>query len=297
MLSQLWTGWGKEGQEPLWLKGQQQHQVILQWKAQPRCYSQQHVSHTGSCLGFGLKLKQRKPMRNPHWLGITGARKGFSFSVCKKTLLKPSLQDILPHSWFMWCHWRIYLLDKHYFKVLTTHYPVIRAHGLTTTSAVSWNHLGWKSPLRLRPAIPPALPSPPCPQVPHPLSPSRDGNSTTALGRLFQFLTILPVIFFFLISNLNLSCHNFRLCPISSWCNYFLGHLTTAWDKLSSSLLTRLAPVSSALTEAELYKVFLNENFYCRDLQSIVHVWEKNLLCGGEELPSLLLVGKVVATR
>lgn len=25
------------------------------WKAQPRCYSQQHLSHTGSCLGFGLK--------------------------------------------------------------------------------------------------------------------------------------------------------------------------------------------------------------------------------------------------
>jgi len=43
---------------------------------------------------------------------------------------------------------------------------------------------------------------------------SRDGDSTTALDRLFQCLTTLLVKKFLLISNLNLPWHNLRLFPL-----------------------------------------------------------------------------------
>jgi len=49
------------------------------------------------------------------------------------------------------------------------------------------------------------MPDKPCSQVPHPhgfLNPSRDGDSSTALGSLVQRLTTLSVKKFFLISNL-----------------------------------------------------------------------------------------------
>jgi len=49
----------------------------------------------------------------------------------------------------------------------------------------------------------------------HLLNTSRDGDSTTYLGSLFQFLTALSVNKFFLISNLNLPWCNLRLFPLS----------------------------------------------------------------------------------
>ena len=51
------------------------------------------------------------------------------------------------------------------------------------------------------------MPTKPCPEVPVStrfLNISRDGDSTTSLGSLFQCLTILSVKKFFLVSNLNL---------------------------------------------------------------------------------------------
>jgi len=42
------------------------------------------------------------------------------------------------------------------------------------------------------------------------LNTSRDGDSTTSLGSLFQCLTTLSVKKFFLISNLNLPWHSLR---------------------------------------------------------------------------------------
>jgi len=53
------------------------------------------------------------------------------------------------------------------------------------------------------------------------LNTSRDGDSTTSLGSLFQCLTTLSVKKCFLISRLNLPCHNLRpfplvLSPVSS---------------------------------------------------------------------------------
>ena len=46
------------------------------------------------------------------------------------------------------------------------------------------------------------------------LNTSRDGNSTTSLGTLFQCLTTLSVKTFFLISNLNLPWFNLRPFPL-----------------------------------------------------------------------------------
>jgi len=43
---------------------------------------------------------------------------------------------------------------------------------------------------------------------------SRDGDSTTSLGSLFQCFTTLSVKKFFLISNLNLPWHNLRPFPL-----------------------------------------------------------------------------------
>ncbi|KAK4810608.1 hypothetical protein QYF61_007345 [Mycteria americana] len=43
---------------------------------------------------------------------------------------------------------------------------------------------------------------------------TRDGDSTTSLGSLFQCLTTLSVKKFSLISNLNLPWHNLRLFPL-----------------------------------------------------------------------------------
>jgi len=51
-------------------------------------------------------------------------------------------------------------------------------------------------------------PAKPCPEVPHAhgfLNPSRDGDSTTALGSLVQCLTTLAVKKYFLISSQNVS--------------------------------------------------------------------------------------------
>ena len=69
--------------------------------------------------------------------------------------------------------------------------------------------IGWKRPLRSSSST--VTPTPPCllnhvPKCPsrHFLNTSRDGDSTTSLGSLFQCLTTLPVKKFFLISNLNL---------------------------------------------------------------------------------------------
>lgn len=64
---------------------------------------------------------------------------------------------------------------------------------------------------------------------------------------------------------------------------------------LNSCLLTRLAPVPSALTEAVLYgylKFFIAETCNPRHKSG-----KQDVLGGGEELPSQVLVGEVVATR
>jgi len=51
------------------------------------------------------------------------------------------------------------------------------------------------------------MPAKPCPEVPYLhvfLNTSSDGDSTTSLGSLFQYLTTLSIKKFFLISDLNL---------------------------------------------------------------------------------------------
>ena len=71
----------------------------------------------------------------------------------------------------------------------------------------------------MHPTINLTLPSPPLSHVPKChiyslLNTSRDGDSTTSLGSLFQGLITLSVKNFFLISNLNLLWCNFRPFPL-----------------------------------------------------------------------------------
>ncbi|KAK4825788.1 hypothetical protein QYF61_002372 [Mycteria americana] len=82
---------------------------------------------------------------------------------------------------------------------------------------------GWKRPLRSSsPIIILTLPSPP---LNHSLSTtstcllntSREGDSTTSLGSLFQGLATLSVKKFFLISNLNFPWRNLRPSPLVLW--------------------------------------------------------------------------------
>ncbi|KAK4832220.1 hypothetical protein QYF61_021067, partial [Mycteria americana] len=79
---------------------------------------------------------------------------------------------------------------------------------------------GWKRPLRSSsPTVNLALPSPPLNMSlsttsTRLLNTSRDGNSTTSLGSLFQCLTTLSVNKFFLISNLNPPWCNLRPFPL-----------------------------------------------------------------------------------
>ena len=92
----------------------------------------------------------------------------------------------------------------------------------------SQNHLGWNIPLRSSsPTFNLALPSPPLNHV-HKhtiytffLKTSREGDSTTSLGSLFQYLTSLSVKNFLLIPKLNLPCHNLRtfslVLSIGAW--------------------------------------------------------------------------------
>jgi len=61
------------------------------------------------------------------------------------------------------------------------------------------------------------LPAKPRPEVPYStgfLNTSRDGDSTTSLGSLFQCLTTLWTKILFLISSLNLPWHNLRPFPL-----------------------------------------------------------------------------------
>ncbi|KAK4827080.1 hypothetical protein QYF61_014182 [Mycteria americana] len=77
-----------------------------------------------------------------------------------------------------------------------------------------------------------------------------DGDSTTSLGSLFQWLATLSVKNFFLISNLNLPWHNLRPFP-------FVLSLVT-WEKRPTP--TSLQPPFRVVTEAIWIKtVFLNE--------------------------------------
>jgi len=78
------------------------------------------------------------------------------------------------------------------------------------------------------------MPAKPRPKVPHLhvfLNPSRDGDSTTALGSLVQCLTTLAVKRLFLISNLNLPWWNLRPSPLVlslvTWEKRPTPHLTT----------------------------------------------------------------------
>ena len=86
----------------------------------------------------------------------------------------------------------------------------------------SWNHriIGWIRPLRsLSPTM---CPTPPCLLNHIPkchiykffLKTSRDGDSTTSLGSLFQCLATLSVNKFLLISYLNLPWRNLRPLPL-----------------------------------------------------------------------------------
>jgi len=73
----------------------------------------------------------------------------------------------------------------------------------------SWNHRLEKTSKIIKSNYPPTntMPAKPYPEAPHLhvfLNTSRDGDSTTSLGSLFQCLTTLSVKKFFLISNLNL---------------------------------------------------------------------------------------------
>jgi len=54
----------------------------------------------------------------------------------------------------------------------------------------------------------------------HLLNISRDGDSATSLGSLFQCLTTLLVKKFFLITNLNLPWHNLRPFPCPEFLSY-----------------------------------------------------------------------------
>jgi len=61
------------------------------------------------------------------------------------------------------------------------------------------------------------MPAKPCPEVPHLpvfLNTSRDDDSTTFLGSLFQCLTTLSVKKFFLVSYLNIPWCNLRPFPL-----------------------------------------------------------------------------------
>jgi len=75
-----------------------------------------------------------------------------------------------------------------------------RTHNVGKRSMESWNHSGWETPLRSSSQPNTTRPTKPCPKVPQLhgfCNPSRDGDSTTALGSLFQCLTTLPVKKFF----------------------------------------------------------------------------------------------------
>jgi len=73
------------------------------------------------------------------------------------------------------------------------------------------------------------------------LNPSRDGDSTTALGSLVQRLTTLSVKTFFPISNLNPPCHSLRPLPL------VLSLVT--WEKRPAPPLT--TPSCQAVVESE----------------------------------------------
>jgi len=68
---------------------------------------------------------------------------------------------------------------------------------------------------------------------------------------------------------------------------------------LGSCLLTRLIPVPSALTEAELYEIYISymRIFIAETCNPRHKSGKEDALSGCEELPSYVLVAKVVATR
>ena len=83
------------------------------------------------------------------------------------------------------------------------------------TQWLSWNHYGWKRPLRSSPAVNTLLPIlPSVPQSTQFLNATRDGDSTTSLGSPFQHLNTLSEKKFFLLSNLNLPLSNLRPFPL-----------------------------------------------------------------------------------
>jgi len=93
-------------------------------------------------------------------------------------------------------------------------------------------------------------PSPPCPLTvslsatfPYFLNTSRDSDSPTSLGSLFQCLTTLSKKNFFLSSNLNLAWHNLRPLPLILYnadqlgrCALYLPH------GLTKALTVHLSP-------------------------------------------------------